>query len=105
MRVAIDCLDSVCSPAAEQEQTVLTQRQTVLQHDDGSQAVYALSQVCVPHRNVVVANLAQVNHDAEWSEEELQRHPYLRFLATQAGRRRTGCAASGLAPLKAIPPA
>ena len=99
MRVAIDCLDSVCPSATEQEQAVLLKFQAVLQHDDGSQAVDALSQICVPHRNVVVAHLAHVNHETEWSEEELQRCPYLRFLATQAGHRRTGCAASGLVPL------
>ena len=64
----IERLDSIRPPAAEKEQAVLTQRQAVLQHDDGRQAVDALSQVHVPHRNVIVADSAQVNHGAEWNE-------------------------------------
>ena len=58
----IQSLDSVCTPAAEQEQTFFIQMTAELLCHNSGQPVNPQAKVCIAAGNVVIADLAEIDH-------------------------------------------
>ena len=59
----VQCLDPVGSAAAEQEQTFFVKMTAILLCNNCCQTIDTKTKICVTAGNVLVEDLAQINHD------------------------------------------